>query len=279
MLILKNANQNRNGPSAAGDQTNLLKCRDVEQPHHPLRSGLTSFRSVLQRTLSQFDWPALVRHYWLIGVTVTQELLTFAWHRQNNSQDGSWLLCIVVRIGSLRSSLNRRYSDTFTCAEDRLFPSLLSRVTQISFWRKIVIWSDTSLSQTHWAMLSEASLDSHRQRTLVTSVTSARLFDIVPSYLSILTPCRMLLLKFAPALNALMDFRHLDLIVLIFRLVHTSSLLVDHIGFCTDESVLIPTLPAFVIEIRSRVGLFAVGWMLIETSDQNFACSNCLSVV
>ena len=75
------------------------------------------------------------------------------------------------------------------------------------------------------------------------------------------------------------DFRHLDLIVLIFRLVHTSSLLVDHIGFCTDESVLIPTLPAFVIEIRSRVGLFAVGWMLIETSDQNFACSNCLSVV
>ena len=53
------------------------------------------------------------------------------------------------------------------------------------------------------------------------------------------------------------DFRHLDLIVLIFRLVHTSSLLVDHIDFCTDESVLIPTLPAFVIEIRSRVGLFA----------------------
>ena len=53
------------------------------------------------------------------------------------------------------------------------------------------------------------------------------------------------------------NFRHLDLIVLIFRLVHTSSLLFDHIGFCTDESVLMLTLPAVVIEIRSRVGLFA----------------------
>ena len=49
-------------------------------------------------------------------------------------------------------------------------------------------------------------LVSHRQRTLVTSVTSARLFDVVPSYFSILTPCRMLLLKFAPAWNALMTF-------------------------------------------------------------------------
>eukprot|EP00439_Symbiodinium_sp_Y106_P044876 s7894_g5.t1 len=52
------------------------------------------------------------------------------------------------------------------------------------------------------------------------------------------------------------NFRHLGLIVLTFRLVHTSSLLVDQIDFCTDDSVLVLTLPAFVIEIRSHVGLF-----------------------
>ena len=49
------------------------------------------------------------------------------------------------------------------------------------------------------------------------------------------------------------NFRHLDLIVLIFRLLHTSSLLVDHIGFCTDESVLMLTLPAFALVPRYEV--------------------------
>ena len=52
------------------------------------------------------------------------------------------------------------------------------------------------------------------------------------------------------------NFRHLGLIVLTFRLVHTLSLLVDQTDFCTDDSVLVLTLPAFVIEIRSHVGLF-----------------------